>query len=220
MLGGSLSRLLEESESPTSGLPAEMLQPAAQSLYALSNAEPTNLFIALRASTLNIEAKSSAAKELIQRTLDLSAAIEPSLRAQTQSVGLTPASLVQQIIAAMEMNDWQKARNQMMLWFNVLNATDLVKTDRRLATPHPLDRLSFDALRRLSAIVAANQPIQSAKQPIEFTQTVINEQHTSGATGFSSVIDVDLELDSDVIAFVVSGQTTQATIWRNDLPKG
>ncbi len=64
MLGGSLSRLLEESESPTSGLPAEMLQPAAQSLYALSNAEPTNLFIALRASTLNIEAKSSAAKEL------------------------------------------------------------------------------------------------------------------------------------------------------------
>ncbi len=108
MLGGSLSRLLEESESPTSGLPAEMLQPAAQALHALSNAEPSNLFIALRASTLNIEAQSLAAKELLQRTLALSAAIEPSLRAQTQSVGLTPADLVQQNEAAVDMKDGRK----------------------------------------------------------------------------------------------------------------
>lgn len=220
MLGGSLSRVLEESESPTSGLPADMLQPAAQALNALSDAEPTNLFIALRASTLNIEAKSSAAKGLIQRTLDLSAAIEPSLRAQTQSVGLTPASLVQQIDAAIEMNDWQKARNQMMLWFNVLNATDLVKTDRRLATPHPLDRLSFDALRRLSAKVAADEPIQSTRQPISFVQNNIDAKHVNGANGFSSIIDVDLDLDPDVLSFVVTGDTTQATIWRNDLPQG
>ncbi len=108
----------------------------------------------------------------------------------------------------------------MMLWFNVLNATDLVKTDRRLATPHPLDRLSFDALRRLSAVVAADQPIQSSKQPIEFARTAVDAKHVNGSRGFSSVIDVDLDLDPDVIAFVVTDDRTQATLWRNDLPAG
>ncbi len=216
ILGGSLNRLIEESESPMTGLPTELLQPAAKAFSDLSTAEPQNLFIALRAATINLDAQSSAAKSLVARTLQLSSAIEPSLRAQTQSIGLTPADLVQQIQTAIDAKQWQQARNQMMLWFNVLNATDLVKTDRRLASPHPLDRLSFDSLRRLSAIVAQNQPVQTVDRQIQFSSTAIDPQHEAGSPGFTVVIDIDLDLDPDLVSFQVKGNQTEAKLWRNE----
>ncbi len=209
VLGGLLARVLDELESPTSGLPKEIQDRAASAMAALSDQHPDNLFIALRAARLNIDVKSERAADAVQRTIHLARAIEPTLRVQTQSIGLTPDDLVEKIVAAIKSKDWQTASNQMLLWFNVLNSTDLVKTDRRRSSPHPLDRLSFDIMRRLSVEVAKREPITSGNQPLRFDRLKIGDQ---ADVSFAVPIDFDLDLDTDVVSF---SSNAIATIWQN-----
>jgi len=209
VLGGPLSRVLDELESPTTGLPKDIQDRAASAMSALSTQHQDNLFVALRAARLNIDAKSERAIDAVQRTVLLARAIEPTLRVQTQSIGLTPDELVQKIVDSIKANDWSSASNQMLLWFNVLNSTDLVKTDRRRTSPHPLDRLSFDVMRRLSQEVAKSQPIIAGTIPLRFKSLPIGDQ---ADVTFAVPIDFDLDLDSDLVTFASSGI---ATVWTN-----
>jgi len=216
ILGGLMTRVLDELESPASGLANDLRSPAAQSLGTFSDQHPDNLFISLRAARLNIDAKSSRAVDAINRTLKLARAIEPSLRVQTLSIGLTPDELVKKITTAIEEEDWETADNQMLLWFNVLNSTDLVKTDRRRASPHPLDRLSFEVLRRLSAEVVQNEPILSGAKAIEFQSVAVSK---GADIVFALPMDIDLDLDSDVVTLTKTGgiavlKNDRATTWK------
>jgi hypothetical protein len=210
ILGGPLMRVIDELESPINGLPAEVLTKASAATQALSEQVPENLFIALRAARLGIAAKDAKAQAAVERTRELASAIEPSIRPSTQSIGLTPDELVQKILDAIKASDWQTADNQINLWFNVLNGTDLVKTDRRRSAPHPLDRLSFQTLRELSAELVADQAIAPSSAPLQFSSS----QEPSGEEVAQAIaVDIDLDLVPDVASISANGVLT---LWKND----
>lgn len=210
ILGGLLVQVLEELEDPVEGLSPQLLEQAAETAGRLSDRHEDNLYLALRAAQWNIAAQNPEAVRLVRRTRQLAEAIEPSLRRQTEPIGLTPEQLVEEITAAIERGDWAAAENRMLLWFNVLNSTQLVKTDRRRASPHPLDRLSFDSLRRLSALVAPSQPAKRGEAPIEFESAPI----AKGANWrLARPVDFDVDLDPDIVALSDDGSIQ---LWRNE----
>jgi len=209
ILGGLLIRAIDESESSVAGLPLEMLDSAAETMTILSAAEPDNLYIALRTAKLGITAQRSGVVESIERTRQLSQAIHPVLESSTRAIGLSPGDLVQGIIDAVNAQDWPKANSQMNLWFNVLNSSDLVKTDRRLALPHPLDQMSFDILRRLSYEVALAEPIPPGKAPLVFeAQTMGPESGVIAALA----IDIDLNLTPEMVVLTAD---RILSLWRS-----
>lgn len=209
MLGGTLIGVVQQMEDPIDGLPSDLLNDAAKTISALSNQHPDNLFFALRAARLNIDRQDKQAVEFIRRAQSLAAAIEPSIRRETKPIGVTPDELVQQILTAIEENDWLEAETRMLLWFNVLNSTEIVKTDRRRASPHPLDRLSFETLRRLSAEAAADSPLEVGQAPLAFEETRIEGSDTAVAI---QPIDFDMDLDLDLVS--VNNADT-LTLWAN-----
>ncbi len=214
ILGGLLVRALDELETATSGLPGELVQPAAAAIGALSDKQTDNLFIALRAAKSRLAAHQQNASETIERTKHLASAIEPSIRPATESIGMTPDELVQKIQSAVDEQDWQSAENLMNLWFNVLNSTDLVKTDRRRSSPHPLDRLSFEILRTLAGPLAQDNPIAAGGAGIHFEKVPFA---TTADVVAVLPVDFDLDLDPDVATVTASGALA---IWKNDQASG
>ncbi len=210
VLAGPLIEVLDELEDPIDGLPRDLLQNAAETVAVLSDRHPDNLFLALRAARLNIAVENPKAARLVLRTQQLAKAIEPSLIRQTKPIGLTPDELVAEITDAIAEGQWSQASNRMLLWFNVLNPTEIVKTDRRRASPHPLDRLSFDSLRRLSAAVVKSSPLEEGSQPFVFDTTQIAQ--ASGVTVLQP-IDFDIDLDDDLATVSESGLLQ---LWQND----
>lgn len=210
ILGGSLIQVLEQMEDPIDGLPRDILENAAETVGTLSDEHPENLFFALRAARLAIEMKDSSAVNYVERANELARAIEPSIRRETQPIGVTPDELVAQIVAAIQSKDWAEAENRMLLWFNVLNSTEIVKTDRRRASPHPLDLLSFDSLRRLSADVVAGSPLEQASSEIRFEQISLDQ---SGSPLTLLTLDFDLDLDRDLVCATDDGSLQ---LWLND----
>ncbi len=216
ILGGALIEVIDTLEDPINGLPSDIQSRAAGALETLSTAHPENLFISLRTARLNIAAKKDSAIAAIEQTRNLAAAIEPSLRAQTQPIGMTPDELIDSIIKAIKDKSWPQAENQTLLWFNVLNGTELVKTDRRRASPHPLDRLSFEALRRMSAEVAIAKPASVGSDNLTFDSISI----ASESTVLTAIpIDFDLDLDNDIAAVSATGVVSlyrgeNATTWK------
>ncbi|TWU59107.1 hypothetical protein Poly51_18930 [Rubripirellula tenax] len=196
MLGGSLIEVLGQMEDPIDGLPAETLAAAAETMRLLSDSHPENLFFALRAARLNIDTKSETAAPLVERTGSLARAISPMIARETKAIGMTPEELVADITAKIKSGDWSTAETRMLQWFNVLNGTEIVKTDRRLASPHPLDELSFDSLRRLSSVIAGGAPVPRGDQPIKFEMVPVQ---TPVPPWIATVVDMDLDLDSDIV---------------------
>jgi len=210
ILGGSLIKVVEQLEDPIDGLPANLLADAADAIGQLSEQQPDNLFFALRAARLNIATHDQKAIVFVERAKRLANAIEPSIRRETQPIGVTPDELVAQIVAAVEGGKWSEAENRMLLWFNVLNSTEIVKTDRRRASPHPLDLLSFDSLRRLSAQAVENQPLGASTSEFKFESQVVMPV-TTNHTVLS--LDYDLDLDRDL---VTADEDGLLELWSNE----
>ncbi len=210
VLAGPLTEVLGALEDPIDGLPEELRGSAATALDHLSNQNPGNLFVAIGAARLNISAEKANAITLVLRTQELAKAIEPSLLRQTKPIGLTPDELVAEITAAIATERWADADRQMLLWFNVLNPTELVKADRRRASPHPLDRLSFDSLRRLSAEVSQSSPAKKETIPIAFESIEIVD---AANTRLIRPVDFDLDLDDDLATISDDGRLH---LWNND----
>ena len=182
--------VVEQLEDPIDGLPADLLKDAADAIGQLSEQQPDNLFFALRAARLNIATHDQKAIVFVERANRLAKAIEPSIRRETQPIGVTPDELVAQIVTAIREEDWSEAENRMLLWFNVLNSTEIVKTDRRRASPHPLDSLSFDSLRRLSAQAVADQPLNAGTSEFKFDKQIISPGEEP-----QSLLSLDYDLD-------------------------
>ncbi len=210
ILGGSLIQVVEQLEDPIDGLPTDLLTDAAKTVEALSDQYSDNLYFALRAARFAISTKDPKAVEYVRRASELTKAIEPSIRRETEPIGVTPDQLVAQITDAIEAGKWTEAENRMLLWFNVLNSTEIVKTDRRRATPHPLDLLSFESLRRLSAEVVAVAPLDAVEAEITFESA---SPATSGEVRSVITIDFDLDLDPDLVTLHPGNQLQ---LWRND----
>jgi hypothetical protein len=199
LLGGLLIETVDALEDPIKGLAPEVQEKAASALEVLSKHNGDNLFIALRAARLLIAAKKASATDAVKRTSRLAAAIEPSVRAQTQPIGMTPQQLIENIQGAITAGEWGQAENQMLLWFNVLNGTELVKTDRRRASPHPLDRLSFECVRQFADEVAQSRPTETGATTLEF-----QSEPAGSESSLEQVINVDFDLDLDVDALARS----------------
>ena len=210
ILGGSLIQVVEQLEDPIDGLPANLLVDAADAIGRLSEQQPDNLFFALRAARLNIATHDQKAIIFVERAKRLAKAIEPSIRRETQPIGVTPDELVAQIVAAIETEKWSEAENRMLLWFNVLNSTEIVKTDRRRASPHPLDLLSFDSLRRLSAQAVEDEPLGASTSEFKFENQIVNP---APANHTVLSLDYDLDLDRDL---VTANEDGLLELWSND----
>lgn len=210
ILGGALIQVVEQLEDPIDGLPADLLADAAEAIGQLSEQQPDNLFFALRAARLNIATHDQRAIVFVERAKRLASAIEPSLRRETQPIGVTPDELVGQIVVAVQEENWSEAENRMLLWFNVLNSTEIVKTDRRRASPHPLDLLSFDSLRRLSAQAVAAKPLAASTSEFKFESQIVNPV-TTNDTVLS--LDYDLDLDRDL---VTANEDGLLELWSNE----
>ncbi|WP_286763930.1 MULTISPECIES: FG-GAP-like repeat-containing protein [Rhodopirellula] len=196
LLAGTLTQVVDVLEDPIRGISPTILEPAATALTQLSNQQPDNLYLAVRAARLGIANESKAAVDAIRRTQTLAASIEPTLRQQTAPIGKTPAELVDGIVSAVEAGKFDEADNQMMLWFNLLNSTELIKTDRRRASPHPLDLIEFDSLRRLSAEVSKESRIESASKALSFDiQSLTASGDTIEGASASDLIPIDANLD-------------------------
>ena len=202
-LVGPLISVLEQLEDPRRGLPTDIQTNAARTLASVSNKHPRNLFLSLKAAQLNLAEKSPDAIDIVNRTGELTVSIQPSLKRQTEPIGLTPSGLVQEIIDLASQEEWDKAKNRMQLWFNVLNGTSLVKTDRRRASPHPLDRLSFDSLRRISSEFTGEQSEQVPKSDITFNTVALDTEKPTSAI---ATIDYDLDLFPDLISASSDGE--------------
>ncbi|MCM2369694.1 FG-GAP-like repeat-containing protein [Aporhodopirellula aestuarii] len=209
ILGGVIAKVVDQMEDPIDGLPRAVLADAGQAFAALSDNHPDNLFFALRAARLNIEDRNPRAADYIKRSRELTSAIEPLISADTKTIGLTPEELVEQIVAAIEANDWATAENRNLLWFNVLNSSEIMKTDRRRAMPHPLDRLNFDSLRELSAKAAQKSPIGKGTAKIQYASVSLADSANSQIV---QAIDFDLDLDADLVSADDKGNIS---LWQN-----
>lgn len=201
ILGGPLIELLEQVADPTDGLPDSFLAPAHQSLRRLSDQNNGNLFLALQALRLAIDKRDTQAGDLVDRTWQLAKAVEPSLAAYTKPIGLTPEDLANQIRDAVQGGDWAKAEQSSVLWNNVLNPLEILRTDRRRTSPHPLDRLSFDTARRLSTELAKTSPIVAAENVIAFSEQSIGE-----SSRLLLPVDADLDLQIDLVSVSEDGR--------------
>ena len=207
ILGGPLVDVLEKLANPIDGIPKDILRPAAKSIRRLSDRHPDNLFLALKALRLTVDEKDPRAVEYAERTWEMARAVEPTLAAFTKPIGLTPEELKSQITDAIVAGDWAKAGQSFVLWSNVLGPLEMLRTDRRRSSPHPLDRLSFDTVRRLSAEIARQKPVEADKSVVDFEIVEIGQV-------VEEVLPVDADLDLDTDLCVVTGQ--RLSLWRNE----
>ncbi|MEP0343383.1 FG-GAP-like repeat-containing protein, partial [Rhodopirellula bahusiensis] len=216
LLAGTLTQVVDLLEDPIRGIPPTILDPAATALTQLSNQQPNNLYLAVRAARLGIANELKASVDAIRRTQTLAASIEPTLRQQTAPIGKTPAELVDGIVASVEAGKFEEADNQMMLWFNLLNSTELIKTDRRRASPHPLDMIQFDSLRRLSAEVSKQSRIASASGPLVYDVESFNVAadgiEVSSPTDLIP-IDANLDFKMDLVSLHPGDDSAALFLW-------
>ncbi|MCD0460702.1 CRTAC1 family protein [Roseiconus lacunae] len=203
ILGGPLVELLDKMSDPVDGLPEQVRRPATVALKQLSDTNPDNLFVAMQALRLAIESQEKTAAALVDRTWQLAAAVEPTLRAYTKPIGIEPKELADRIKAAIESGDWAKANQSYVLWSNVLNPLEIVRTDRRRANPHPLDRLNFDAVRRLSTEITKTAPLAASRDTLTFDSDDIA---LAGTVTTVLAIDFDLDLDLDLAVVTADGK--------------
>ncbi|OYP35508.1 CRTAC1 family protein [Rhodopirellula sp. MGV] len=203
ILGGPLTELLDKMSDPVDGLPKDILGPAAETLQRLSDANPDNLFIAMQALRLAIDGRKKTAATLVDRTWDLATAVEPTLRAYTKPIGIEPKELADRIKQSITDGDWAKADQSYVLWSNVLNPLEIVRADRRRANPHPLDRLNFDVVRRLSSEITNKSPIGASTEPLKFASSAVD---VGGTVTAVLSIDFDLDMDLDLAILTVDQQ--------------
>lgn len=201
ILGGPLSDLLEKVSDPVDGIPDSFLTPASESIARLSDKNDGNLFLALRALRLAIEKRDDSATRFVDRTWELAQAVEPTLAAYTKPIGITPQELSDQIRESIGNGDWAKAEQSSVLWSNVLNPLEILRTDRRRTSPHPLDRLNFDSVRRWSAEIAAANPIAKDETAISFTENRFGADIKTVLP-----VDADLNLTIDLISVSNDGR--------------
>ncbi len=210
ILAGPLTDVMAELEDPSTGLPSDLRESAVQAVSTLSQQNPDNLFLAIQAARLGIANHDPAAEEWVLRTQSLAKAIEPSLNQTLKPIGSSADQMVAKITAAIQAGNWQEAEQSMQFWFNVLNPTEIVKTDRRRASPHPLDSISFDALRRLSASAVEASPVDKGAAEIRFRRSTIDQ---AADTISVCPVDFDIDLDDDLATISATGQLR---LWAND----
>lgn len=208
VLGGPLDELLSKTESPDKVFGAGSAEKAARAFARLSDAHPTNLYLALRALNLNIDIKNDAALIFLDRTAQLAQAVKPTLQALTAPMGFSPDDLTTRIKTALSEKKWEDTIEPKSFWNNILTPLDILKTDRRRVSPHPLDRISFDTIRRLRTEAAESNPIDKATDTPSFDVQTVGEN-------VARVLPIDWDVDLDIDIATVDSDNT-LTMWQLD----
>ena len=187
-IGGTLLETIEAMTDPIDGLPDQSVDPAVAAVSKLSDVFTDNLYFALSAARLAITHRRDATR-FIERSASLAKAVFPAVARDTRAIGKTPQQLVDELAAAVADENWDQAEGLMALWFNVLNGTELVKSDRKRSSPHPLDRLSLTPLRTAAAGLAASDPLLPEATPPKFDRESVFD------TGVLAIAPIDLDLD-------------------------
>ncbi|TWU66633.1 FG-GAP-like repeat-containing protein [Crateriforma conspicua] len=189
-------------------LPADLRDKAADVLTQLAESNPDNLFVAVQAAQLNLAAQRPAAAPAIENAARLAKAIQPEMKARAGGAIESIDGLVAQMLDDIAQQDWQAANRGFGIWFNLVNASELMKADRRRASPHPLDRISFETIRQLSIEAENESPVQALDSTLSFRHVVIDD-----STDTRLVIPVDLNVDLRPDLVSVSDQN-EITLWR------
>ncbi len=193
---GPLTELATLLDDPIDGLPPEIATLYPQVLRSASDKHPRNLFLATEALVQLLSAKHPAAAELAQRVAELS---EP-LAGLLEKYAIAERSFVQQQTATIQQavadGNWDAAEVPALQIRNVLTSTEIMRTDRRRASPNALDLLSFNGLRELAAAVAAESEIGVGAAPLQFA--VPKLEQTIEATALATA-DVDLDGQVNVL---------------------
>ncbi|MEL6894790.1 MAG: VCBS repeat-containing protein, partial [Planctomycetota bacterium] len=171
-------------------------------MRAVSDANPRNLYIAtevLGDAVLLEDLNSTTKMAVLSRKL--ASPVEPLTRRNTEILGKSPDELTEAIVDAGMRGDWESAFIDKNYWFNALNSTSLMKSERRRVAPHPLDLLDLSLLRD-AAIAASNNA--DVKTP-DVSTNVLEFQFTSlPATGTAvDVAAVDFDLTGNLEIAVV-----------------
>ena len=192
IFGQMLIDTIEQLSDPIDGLPQSIAPVARDAIIGLSDHHRDNLYFALVAARTAIDNRMPIAADLVRRTSDLVTAIQPSIARNTRGIGKTPDELVKSIIDAIDQDNFDAASGSMSLWFNVLNGTQLVKTDRRRAGPHPLDLLSMSGLRSIATEAIGDRQLRRSTEELTFAPEVVSADRTI------DVVAVDADLDGTV----------------------
>ncbi len=211
ILIGPLEEAVSQMEDPFNGIPIDIARQAAKTFGAVSKQHSDNLFLAIRAAQLNLATKDDSTAEHVNRSWGPAKAIRSTLQKRL-TAGVTPEQLVQQVAEGAEKNDWNTADLNMMQWFNIVNPEEIMKTDRRRVAPHPLDRLSFDGLRRLAVKQMKTEPIQKASVKYDFVASQVGGEDLVAI----ELLDYDLDLSPDVLTAAKDGTVA---LWKFDQGK-
>ncbi|WP_231742071.1 FG-GAP repeat domain-containing protein [Stieleria varia] len=209
ILGGPLTELLAQVEDPDASFGPGSTKKAAAALAKLSDNHPDNLFLAMNALMTGVDVQDKKASRFVDRMAGLVESMRPTLVKYIESDGSTMESLAQRLRQAIADGKWQDSVQPKFIWRNILTPLEIMRTDRRRTMPHPLDRLSFDTLRRLSAEAAEANPLKRAEESLQFA----NEDLQQNAN-VAIPIDWDVDLDTDIATVDGDGVLT---IWNNDL---
>lgn len=195
-------------EDPRSGLPEGTDERVAAAFATLSDAHPRNLFVALQTIRFWIDAddKSDAdvVADVVRRTAALAEPLDALLRRATAPLGKSPQELAASLETALESGDWAVAKREFSLWQNVLVSTEMVRSDRKLADPIPLDLLRFETLHRLTRQVSGAEAPVAAANPLRFEPAPPLDRDLTGIESVESVAWIDFDLD-DRLDLLVAG---------------
>ncbi|MEM9825355.1 MAG: FG-GAP-like repeat-containing protein, partial [Planctomycetota bacterium] len=205
ILVGPLLDAAEKSSDAIDGLPDSLRGPVTAALKQASRVAPENLSLALQLAKFLAEERSPQAAGALRRSFDLSKAIHPTLQRDLRAIGKTPQSLIDQAIEDIQAQRWEDAEFALISWNNVLRGSELVKTDLKRLSPHPLDLVSLSGLRAAAARVAAAQPIAASKQPAAYQTRAIEAQHSLVDL---ACLDLNLDQTPEWITLSVNGRVS------------
>lgn len=212
ILSGPLDLYAQHVQDPIEGLPEDLADTLADAFLAASETHPRNLFVALKALEYAILAQDKRAAAVARKSGELAEPIGEMIREDAAKLGKTPQQLAGAIAEQVEAAQWRRAEALRMPWYNILNSTEALRTDRRRANPNVLDLVVTESVNELSAKLAAQSPPPRASGPLALA---ISEPLTEGLHGSDAarsaraVCTVDFDLRGTPEIAVAGGERLQ-----------
>ncbi len=196
ILVGPLIKLTQRIQGPGRQLPDTLAPRYVDVLTHASDQHPRNLFVAVEALIQLLQTKDRQALGLARRVATAAAPLEGLLVQFAVADEAFVQRQITTILTAIDEGRWNDTLTPALQIRNVLTSTEVMRTDRRRADPHPLDLLSFDGLRRWSALISQAASIPPSEQAITFT--LDSETLPDQVTAFA-VADITLDGNAELL---------------------
>ncbi len=178
----------EESSSQLDGRSPAELKTFADVLIPAADANPNNIYIAMYALRMAIAAKDPRALGLAERAIKKTLPLGPEASA---SAGMEMSEIAAALQSSLSSDDWESAGFSYSSWFNVFNATQAVKTDRRRASVNLLDLVATQSINELGARIAAENLPPASSSTLQFSVPQLVDCSISNLLALD-LVDADL----------------------------